>query len=77
MMLKYDDSIPHSPLFQIIPTKSTTYPSNKPIPNQGKSIGGVTIGDPYSDPTAFESMKDDLDTQINDYINKVKTKSNL
>jgi hypothetical protein len=71
MMLRYDDSIPHSPLFQIIPTKSTTYSSNKPIPNIGKSVGGVTIGDSSS----FEDMKLDLDTQINNYLFKVKTKT--
>jgi hypothetical protein len=73
MMLRYDDSIPHSPLFQIIPTSSTTYSSNNPIPNMGKSVGGVTIGDPSS----FDDMKLDLDTQINDYLFKVKTPPNV
>jgi hypothetical protein len=71
IMLRYDDSVPHIPLFQIIPTKSATYSSNKPIPNMGKSVGGVTIGDSSS----FDDMKLDLDTQINDYIMKAKTKT--
>jgi hypothetical protein len=73
IMLRYDDSVPHTPLFQIIPTRSTTYSSNNPIPNMGKSVGGVTIGDSSS----FDDMKLDLDTQINDYIMKAKTTPNL
>jgi hypothetical protein len=73
MMVRYDGSIPHSPKFQIIPTNNTTYPSNNLIPNMDESVGGVTIGDSSS----FDDMKLDLDTQINDYIMKAKTKSNL
>jgi hypothetical protein len=73
IMLRYDDSVPHTPVFQIIPTKSTTYSSNNPIPNMGKSVGGVTIGDS----SYFDDMKLDLDTQINDYIVKAKENTPL